>query len=154
MFQLADGCDAMGSADSCSWHPTRPRTRDPLVTRSRRRTRRHPVSARRSPCRHSTVVVLPAPFRPRIPRIPRISPRFRDERYVKEDAYCPSLAIPAVGPDSALYLPLQAATSSVGSSLVGVGPNGKVRPGWPVELQRRAIAPDSTVRWTTTIIEP
>jgi hypothetical protein len=121
------------------------------------------------------------PFRPAMPLVQR------DERYVKEDAYCPSLAIPAVGPDSTLYLPLQGSDASVGGSIVAVGPDGRVRPGWPVELTRPgaefwsvvvgsdgtvyalaieresrdsssatilAIAPDSTVRWASTIIEP
>ena len=100
---------------------------------------------------------------------------------------CPSLALPAAGPDGTLYLALQARGSSVGGSLVAVGPDGRVRPGWPVELPRPgaefwsvvvgsdgtiyalaiepepgeassatilAIAPDSTVLYTTTIIEP
>ena len=104
-----------------------------------------------------------------------------------EGSYCPSLAVPAVGPDSTLYLPLQARDASVGGSIVAVGPDGRVRPGWPVELTRPgaefwsvvvgsdgtvyalaiepetgdtssasilAIAPDSTVLWTTTIIDP
>ncbi len=112
---------------------------------------------------------------------------FRDERYVKEDAYCPSIAVPAVGPDSSLYLPLEARRSTVGGSIVAVGPDGRVRPGWPVELTRPgaefwsvavgldgtvyalaiepeskstssasvlAIAPDSAVLSTTTIVEP
>lgn len=104
-----------------------------------------------------------------------------------EGISCPSLALPAVGPDSTLYLPLQAGDATVGGSLVAVGPDGRVRPGWPVELRRPgaefwsvvvgsdgtvyalaiepepgdtssasilAIAPDSTVLWTTTIIDP
>jgi len=104
-----------------------------------------------------------------------------------EGINCSSLALPAVGPDSTLYLPLQARAASVGGTVVAVGPDGKVRPGWPVELKRPgaefwsvvvgsdgtayalaiepesagkssatilAIAPDSTVRYTTTIVEP
>jgi len=76
---------------------------------------------------------------------------------------------------------------TVGGSLAAVGPDGRVRPGWPVDLKRPgaefwsvvvgsdgtvfalavepqagdtssasilAIAPDSTVRYTTTVIEP
>jgi len=111
----------------------------------------------------------------------------RDERYVKEDAYCPLIAIPAVGPDNSVFLPIQARTATVGGSLVAVDPDARVRRGWPVELKRAgsefwsvvvgpdgtvyalavepessrtssasllAIAPDSTVRYTTTIIEP
>ena len=100
---------------------------------------------------------------------------------------CTSLAIPAAGPDATLYLPLQARDAKFGGSIVAVGPDGRVRPGWPVVLKRPggefwsvvvgsdgttyalaiepeagdassasilAIAPDSTVLWTTTIIEP
>ena len=96
-------------------------------------------------------------------------------------------AIPAVGPDDVLYLPLQAAGATAGGTLVAVGRDGRVRPGWPVELRRPgaefwsvvvgsdgtayalavepeagdtssasilAIAPDSTVLYRTTIIEP
>jgi hypothetical protein len=98
-----------------------------------------------------------------------------------------NLAAPAVGTDSTLYLPLQARDATVGGSIVAVGPDGQVRPGWPVELRRPgaefwsvvvgsdgtvyalaiepetgdassasilAIAPDSTVLWTTTIVDP
>jgi hypothetical protein len=111
----------------------------------------------------------------------------RDERYVKEDAYCPLIAIPALGPDSSVFLPIQARTAAVGGSLVAVNPDGRVRRGWPVELKKPgaefwsvavgsdgtvyalavepessrtssasilAIAPDSTVRYTTTLINP
>ncbi len=49
---------------------------------------------------------------------------------------CSSLAIPAVGPDGTLYLPLQARDETVGGSLVAVGSDGRVRRGWPVELKR------------------
>jgi outer membrane protein assembly factor BamB len=102
------------------------------------------------------------------------------------DASCDPRGIPAVGPDSTLYLPLEASDATAGGSLVAVGPDGRVRPGWPVELSRPgaefwsvvvgsdgtvyalaveprpsngfsasilAIAPDSTVLWTTTIID-
>jgi hypothetical protein len=130
----------------------------------------------------SSLKVMPGwPFEPATALV------LRDERYVKEDAYCPSIAIPAVGPDSTLSLPLQARDATVGGSLVAAGPDGKVRPGWPVELTRPgaefwsvavgsdgttyalaiepessstssasilAIAPDSTVLYTTTIVEP
>jgi hypothetical protein len=137
----------------------------------------------------TTVVALQPSLLPKAgwPYEPARALVMRDERYVKEDAYCPSLAIPAVGPDSSVYLPLEARTSTVGGSLVAVGPNGRVRAGWPVELKRAgsefwsvvvgpdgtvyalaiepessrtssasilAIAPDSTVRYTATIIEP
>jgi len=98
-----------------------------------------------------------------------------------------SLATPAIGPDHVIYLIHAAPTNSVGGSLVAVGPDGRVRPGWPVELRRPgaefwsvvvgsdgtayalaiepetgdsssasilAIAPDSTVLYATTIIDP
>jgi hypothetical protein len=104
----------------------------------------------------------------------------------EEGINCTSPAAPAAGPDNTLYLPLQARDSTVGGSLVAVGPDGKVRAGWPVELKRPgaefwsvvvgsdgtvyalaiepesnggssasilAIAPDSTVLYTTTIID-
>ena len=121
------------------------------------------------------------PYQPTRPLV------MRDERYIKEDAYCPLIAIPAVGHDSSVFLPIQARTAAVGGSLVAVNPDGRVRPGWPLELKRAgsefwsvvvgpdgtayalaiepessrtssasilAIAPDSTVRYTTTIINP
>ena len=98
-----------------------------------------------------------------------------------------NLAIPALGPDNVLYLIHRAAKASIGGRIVAVGSDGRVRPGWPVELKRPgaefwsivvgedgtayalaiepeagdgssasilAIAPDSTVRSVTTIIEP
>ena len=49
---------------------------------------------------------------------------------------CLGIAIPAVSPDGVLYLPLQARGPKVGGMLVAIGPNGRVRQGWPVELQR------------------
>jgi hypothetical protein len=94
---------------------------------------------------------------------------------------------PAVGPGDVLYLLHRPRGATVGGSIVAVGPDGRVRPGWPVELKRPgaelwsvvvgsdgtvyalaiepesngsssasvlAIAPDSTVLWTTTIIDP
>ena len=61
-----------GSADSWSWLPIRLRSSPAWVSGSRPSTRIRPPSARRSPCRHSTVVVFPAPLRP---RMPKISPR-------------------------------------------------------------------------------
>jgi hypothetical protein len=121
------------------------------------------------------------PFRPAMPLVRR------DERYIKEDAYCPSIAIPVVGRDGLVFLQLQARTTSVGGSLVAVNPDARVRSGWPVELKRPgsefwtvvvgpdgtayalaiepessrtssasilAVAPDSTVRYSTTIIDP
>ena len=104
-----------------------------------------------------------------------------------EAGYCPVPVVPAVGSGGTVFLPLAAKTSSVGGSLVAVGPNGRVRHGWPIELKRSgaefwsvvvgsdgtvyalaiepetsgassatilAIAPDSTVQWTATIIDP
>jgi outer membrane protein assembly factor BamB len=105
----------------------------------------------------------------------------------EEGINCSSLAVPAVGPDGTLYLPLMARDPAVGGSIVAVGRDGKVRPGWPVGLRRPgsefwsvavgsdgtayalaiepetgdtssasilAIAPDSTVLYTTTIVDP
>jgi hypothetical protein len=104
-----------------------------------------------------------------------------------EAGYCPTSVTPAVGPDGTLVLSLGASTSKVGGSLIAVGPDGRVRPGWPVGLKRPgsefwavavgsdgttyalavepeaggkssesilAIAPGSTVRYTTTIVDP
>lgn len=126
-------------------------------------------------------VVADWPFEPATP-LERPSP-FRDD----EGLNCSSLAIPAVGPDNALILPLLARHEAVGGSVTAVDPNGRVRSGWPVELQRAgsefwsivvgsdgtvyalaiepesgrtssasvvAMAPDSTVLYTTTIVEP
>lgn len=94
---------------------------------------------------------------------------------------------PVVGPDDVLYLLHPPRTAKVGGSIVAIGPDGHVRPGWPVELKRAgahfravvvgpdgtayalavepaggdrssatilAIAPDSTVRYSTTVVEP
>jgi hypothetical protein len=98
-----------------------------------------------------------------------------------------SLAAPALGPEHVLYLIHRAAEETVGSSIVAVGLDGRVRDGWPVELTRAgsqfwsvvvgsdgtayalaiepegddatsatilAIAPDSTVLYSTTVVEP
>jgi hypothetical protein len=99
-----------------------------------------------------------------------------------------SLASPVIGPDGVLYLVHGAADPTVGGgSLVAVGPDARVRPGWPVELKRPgaafwsvivgddgtafalaiepegddatsativAIAPDSTILYAATVIEP
>lgn len=98
-----------------------------------------------------------------------------------------SLAAPALGPEHVLYLIHRAADETVGSSIVAVGLDGRVRDGWPVELTRAdsqfrsvvvgsdgtayalviepegddatsatilAIAPDSTVLYSTTLVEP
>ena len=94
---------------------------------------------------------------------------------------------PAVGPGDVLYLLHPSRAATLGGSIVAIGSDGRVRPGWPVGLKRAgsefasvvvgpdgtayalaiepeagdarsasilAIAPDSTVTWTTTIIEP
>lgn len=70
---------------------------------------------------------------PFTPGTPIVKPHYADPRY---EISCPTFAIPAVGPDSTLYLPLQARDPAVGGSLVAVGPDGRLRPGWPVELKR------------------
>lgn len=69
-----------------------------------------------------------------------------------EAGYCPGPLPPAVGPDGTVYLSLEAHDSSVGGSLVAVGPNGRVRAGWPVGLKRAGaefwtvdVGPDGTV---------
>ena len=69
-----------------------------------------------------------------------------------EAGYCPGPLPPAVGPDGTVYLSLEADNSSVGGSLVAVGPNGRVRAGWPVGLKRAGaefwkveVGPDGTV---------
>ena len=49
---------------------------------------------------------------------------------------CPALALPTLGPDGTLYMPVQARSSSVGGRLLAVGPDGRTRTGWPVELRR------------------
>lgn len=97
------------------------------------------------------------------------------------------LSRPAVGSGDVLYLAREATSASTGGSIVALGPNGKVRAGWPVTLRRPgsefwtveigtdgtifalavepeagghtsatilAITPDSTVRWSTTVVEP
>jgi hypothetical protein len=98
-----------------------------------------------------------------------------------------NLTTPALGPDQVVYLIHAPADTDIGGRIVAIGPDGRVRPGWPVELKRPgaefwtvvvgstgtayglaiepesgddasatvvAIAPDSTVVYTTTIIEP
>jgi hypothetical protein len=101
-----------------------------------------------------------------------------------------SFAAPAIGPGNVLYVlqsaPFSATGPSGGGSLVAIGPDGRVLPGWPRTLKRAgsgfwsvvvgsdgtafalaieresvgysatvlAIAPDSTVRYATTIVEP
>lgn len=105
----------------------------------------------------------------------------------RNELSCAPIARPAVGPDGVVYLPLSAGSEKIGGSIVAVGQNGRVRPGWPVELQRAgaefwsvvigadgtafalamepepgnhssatilAIAPDSTVLYRTTIVDP
>ena len=72
---------------------------------------------------------------------------------------CPWVAVPAVGPDGTLYLPLKARNESVGGRLVAVGRDGRPRDGWPVELRRAGsefwtvvVGPDGTVH--ALAIEP
>jgi hypothetical protein len=66
-----------------------------------------------------------------------------------EAGYCPTPVAPAAGPMGTLVLPLEARDPKVGGSLVAVGKNGQVRPGWPVGLKRAgaefwavAVGPD------------
>jgi hypothetical protein len=79
--------------------------------------------------------------------IPRPGPESEHEA-----GYCPGPLPPAVGPDGTVYLSLEAHDSSAGGSLVAVGPNGRVRAGWPVGLKRAGaefwtvdVGPDGTV---------
>lgn len=98
-----------------------------------------------------------------------------------------ALAIPALGPNHVLYLIHGPADDAVGSSIVAIGLDGRVRDGWPVELTRSgsqfrsvvvgsdgtayalaiepegadatsatilAIAPDSTIVYTATVVDP
>jgi hypothetical protein len=43
---------------------------------------------------------------------------------------------PAAGPGNVLYLLHPPESGNLGGSIVAIGPNGRVRPGWPVVLQR------------------
>jgi len=45
-------------------------------------------------------------------------------------------ATPTIGPGNVLYLLHAAASPSAGGSIVAIGPDGRVRPGWPVELRQ------------------
>ena len=47
-----------------------------------------------------------------------------------------NLATPALGPDNAIHLIHSATGTSAGGRLLAIGPDGRVRPGWPVELKR------------------
>jgi hypothetical protein len=130
---------------------------------------------------------------------------YRSDAGAQENSICQrgaacdstSFAAPAIGPGNVLYL-LQSARFSAtgpsgGGSVVAIGPDGRVNPGWPRTLTRAgsgfwsvvvgsdgtvyalaiepesvgcslrcdsysatvlAIAPDSTVRYATTIVEP
>jgi len=46
------------------------------------------------------------------------------------------LSTAAVGPGDVLYLPQASRSSRTGGGLVAIGPDGRVRPGWPVVLTR------------------
>ena len=69
------------------------------------------------------------PYRPSTALEYRVAPR-------SGDLSCGTFAVPAVGPDTTLYLPLDAPGGEVGGTLAAVGPDGRVRPGWPVQLKR------------------
>ncbi|MEA2632124.1 MAG: hypothetical protein QOE66_2343, partial [Chloroflexota bacterium] len=80
--------------------------------------------------------------------------------------------VPAVGPDGTLYLLVAAYDRLHGGSIVAIGIDGRVRPGWPVRLPARAtfwsaiVRPDGSVdalgvastsgrdAWTLYRIEP
>lgn len=109
------------------------------------------------------------------------------ETGVPDGIDCPADVDPALGPTGVLEAALLPVYDRVGGSLVAIGRDGRVVPGWPVELKREgsafwsvvagadgtayalavepesssassatilAIAPDSTVRWRTTVVEP
>lgn len=77
---------------------------------------------------------------------------------------------PAVGPDGSLYLLHRPRAATLGGSIVAIGPDGTVRAGWPVVLQRPGavfrsvvVGPDGTVHalavepegigtWSATIL--
>jgi hypothetical protein len=98
-----------------------------------------------------------------------------------------NLTTPALGLANGIYLLHGARANTVGGNIVAVGPNGRVRPGWPVELRLPgsafwsvvvgpdgtayalaiepesgasssatvlAIAPNGSVPYRTTIIDP
>ena len=70
-----------------------------------------------------------------------------------------SLAAPAIGPDNVLYLLHAARGTSVGGSIVAVGPDGRVVAGWPVELRRPgaefwSVATGPTANAYALAIEP
>lgn len=46
------------------------------------------------------------------------------------------IATPAIGPGDTIYLINAARSASIGGSIIAIGPGGRVRPGWPVELRR------------------
>jgi hypothetical protein len=46
-------------------------------------------------------------------------------------------AIPAVGPDGVVYVPLAAPDAQIGGSVVAIGLDGRAVPGWPMHLARR-----------------
>jgi hypothetical protein len=121
------------------------------------------------------------------PHRPATPLSLRDSRYVREDAFCPSPAIPSTGPDGTLYVPLEEAPSGDGGILAAIGLDGELRAGWPVTIQGDegefwavmtasdgtsyalaveletpttssativGLAPDSTVLFSTTIVDP
>ena len=118
------------------------------------------------------------------PATPLVAPGHDDPR---NELWCGVSAVPGVGPEGTLYLPLQPKDETVGGSIVAVDLDARGHPGWPVTLRRAgaeflrvavgpdgtvfalalepepgdtasatilAIAPDSTVLYRTTIIDP
>jgi hypothetical protein len=72
---------------------------------------------------------------------------YRSEVAPQATGFCDSdicewtrLAGPAMGPGNVAYLIQATATRTAGGSIVAVGPDGRVRPGWPVQLQRADAA--------------
>ncbi len=65
-------------------------------------------------------------------------------------------AIPAVGPDGVVYLPLAAPDAQIGGSLVAIGRDGRAVPGWPMHLARRgaefwSAAASDAIGWALAV---
>jgi hypothetical protein len=65
-------------------------------------------------------------------------------------------AIPAVGPDGVVYLPLAAPDAQIGGSLVAIGRDGRAVPGWPMHLARRgaefwSAAGSDAIAWALAV---
>jgi hypothetical protein len=149
-----------------------------------------PVSASPAFWRSGAIIAIGPSGQPLAAGWPYRSDAGAQENYICCAPSNLSFAAPAIGPDNVLYLlqsgRISARGPSGGGSIVAIGPDGRVRPGWPRTLKRAgsgfwsvvvgsdgtafalasepesagysatvlAIAPDSTVRYATTIAEP